>query len=49
MFDLPKVNEIKYLLQVDVNLAVTSCRYTCRCYPVNGMPFKKRETETGTI
>ena len=31
----------KYLLQVDVNSAVTSCRY--RCYPVNGMPLKKEK------
>ena len=38
-----KLMRYKYLLQVDVNLAVTSC------YPVNGMSFKKRETETCTM
>ena len=49
MFDLPKVNEIYWntSCQVDVNLAVTSCRY--RCDPVNEMPFEKRETETCTM
>ena len=50
MFDLPKtLMRYKYVLQVDVNLAVTSCRYTCTCYPINGMLFKKRETETCTM
>ena len=44
-----KLMRYKYLMQVDVNLALTSCRYTCRCYPVNGIPFKKRKTETCTM